>query len=210
MSKPTVISTVFTVIRWICILLELYIMGFFRDGDIGVRCEGQCEFQYIDCTQSCSDTNCLVECGRTLNDCINGLSFCQILSSYIIFLDCPCNLNCPNGCNDCPNSICVCGENPSPQNEDNLEQCKNERSIYLGQCIIDCKDDQSCEQSCVSFFKMQYDQCPCQVKNPKSLISTFYKMLSFQGGLSVWMPVWLIWLPTWQEISLSTEYLQLK
>ena len=80
------------------------------------------------------------------------------------FLDCPCNFNCPNGCNDCPNPICVCGGNASPQNEDNLKQCKNEKSINLGQCIIDCKDDQSCEQSCVSFFKVQYDQCPCQVK----------------------------------------------
>ena len=167
-SKPTVISTVLnTIYRYpvdMHIIGALY-YGFFRDEDIGIRCEGQCEFQYIDCTQSCSDTNCLVECGRTLNDCINGLSFCQILSSYITFLiDCPCNFNCPNGCNDCPNPICVCGGNASPQNEDNLEQCKNEKSINLGQCIIDCKDDQSCEKSCVNLFKALYNECPCQVR----------------------------------------------
>ena len=83
---------------------------------------------------------------------------------WYIFSDCPCRMNCPNGCNDCPNPICVCGENPSPQNEDNLEQCKNERSINLGQCIIDCKDDQSCEQSCVNLFKTLYHECPCQVR----------------------------------------------
>ena len=82
----------------------------------------------------------------------------------MIFSDCPCNTNCPNGCNGCPNPICVCGENPSPQNEDNLQECKKEKSIDLGQCIIDCKDDHSCEQSCVNLFKFQYEQCPCQVR----------------------------------------------
>ena len=81
------------------------------------------------------------------------------------FSDCPCNLNCPNGCNGCPNPICVCGENPSPQNEDNLQECKKEKSIDLGQCIIDCKDDQSCEQSCVNLFKALYNECPCQVRS---------------------------------------------
>ena len=82
----------------------------------------------------------------------------------IIFSDCPCNTNCPDGCNGCPNPICVCGQNKSPQNEDNLDRCKREKSIDLGQCIVDCNDDQTCEQSCVNQFKDQYNQCPCQVK----------------------------------------------
>ena len=30
--------------------------------------------------------------------------------------------------------MCVCGENPSPQNEHNLEQCKKETSIDLMHC----------------------------------------------------------------------------
>ena len=81
-----------------------------------------------------------------------------------LFLDCPCNVNCPDGCNGCSNPICVCGENPSPQNEDNLQECMKEKSIDLGKCIIDCKNDQSCEESCVNRFKEQYDQCPCQVR----------------------------------------------
>ena len=76
-------------------------------------------------------------------------------------------MNCPNGCNGCPNPICVCGENPSPQNEDNLKECMKEKSIDLGKCIIDCNNDQSCEQSCVDSFKDQYDQCPCQVRITK-------------------------------------------
>ena len=81
----------------------------------------------------------------------------------LILQGCPCNTNCPNGCKGCPNPICVCGENPSPQNEDNLQECIKEKSIDLGQCIIDCKNDQSCEESCVRLFKDQYEECPCQV-----------------------------------------------
>ena len=103
---------------------------------------------YVGCTNSCQNSSCLNECGRVLNGCLN---------------DCPCNTNCPDGCNGCSNPICVCGENPSPQNKDNLKQCIKKKSIDLGQCIIDCKDDQSCEQSCVDLFKVQYDECPCQV-----------------------------------------------
>ena len=84
--------------------------------------------------------------------------------------DCPCNVNCPNGCDGCPNTICVCGENPLPQNEDNLQQCKKETSIDLGQCIIDCKNDEPCEKSCVALFKEQYAQCPCQVRRSENFL----------------------------------------
>ena len=88
----------------------------------------------------------------------------DVPSSILYFQDCPCNVNCPNGCNGCANPICVCGENQSPQNENNLKECKKEKSIDLGQCIIDCKEDQSCEQSCDNLFKAQYEECPCQVR----------------------------------------------
>ena len=46
-----------------------------------------------------------------------------------------------------------------------------EKSIDLGQCIIDCNGDQSCEQSCVTLFKYQYEKCPCQVNGDKNLMS---------------------------------------
>ena len=79
------------------------------------------------------------------------------------FQDCPCNTNCPNGCVDCPNRICFCDGNPSQQDKDNLETCKNKKSIDLGDCIIDCKNDQACENTCVDHFKVKYESCPCQV-----------------------------------------------
>ena len=82
--------------------------------------------------------------------------------------DCPCHLNCPNGCVDCPNPICVCGENSSSQNKENLETCKRNKSIDLGQCIIDCRNDQLCENACVDYFKSEYETCPCQVTHLNS------------------------------------------
>ena len=50
-------------------------MGF-RDEDIAARCEGQCEFEYIECNLSCnpSDIDCLLDCGRALTDCVQGLN----------------------------------------------------------------------------------------------------------------------------------------
>ena len=77
--------------------------------------------------------------------------------------DCPCNVNCPNGCSDCSNPICVCGENPTPQNQLNLETCRKDKSVDLGLCIIECNNDQGCENACVETFKSQYGGCPCQV-----------------------------------------------
>ena len=36
------------------------------------NCEELCELKYVDCTLACSDTNCLIECGRGLTDCVQG------------------------------------------------------------------------------------------------------------------------------------------
>ena len=44
----------------------------FRDEDIRDRCENQCETDFVDCTLPCDDTNCLLECGRILTECVNG------------------------------------------------------------------------------------------------------------------------------------------
>ena len=48
-------------------------------------------------------------------------------------------------------------------NDDNLDACFNKSSRSLGQCILDCNDDSSCETDCVSAFKDQHSECPCQV-----------------------------------------------
>ena len=93
-------------------------------------------------------------------------------------------MNCPNGCSDCPNPICVCGENPTPQNELNLEACRKEKSIDLGLCIIQCNNDQNCENLCVDTFKNKYEECPCQV-----VFRTFLKIkLFFQDNCPLGCP----------------------
>merc|ERR1712117_450440 len=37
-------------------------------------------------------------------------------------------------------------------------------SKILGQCILDCSDDTSCEASCLTTFKTDHSECPCQEK----------------------------------------------
>ena len=44
-----------------------------------------------------------------------------------------------------------------------METCKNEKSIDLGDCIIDCQNNQACENTCIDNFKAEYETCPCQV-----------------------------------------------
>ena len=48
-------------------------------------------------------------------------------------------------------------------NADNQDACLSETSKTLGQCILDCNDDSSCETECVSAFKDEHSECPCQV-----------------------------------------------
>ena len=47
----------------------------FRDQDVGDKCEDLCELQYVECTNSCSNSNCLTECARALTYCSLGNSF---------------------------------------------------------------------------------------------------------------------------------------
>ena len=111
-----------------------------------------------------NDNSCLRNCIRNETECRKGMFGLEKLEyNKCIFEDCPCNTNCPNGCIDCLNPICLCGGNPSQQNKENLETCKKDKSIDLGQCIIDCKNDQGCENKCVEHFKLDYETCPCQV-----------------------------------------------
>ena len=91
--------------------------------------------------------------------------------------DCPCNLNCLNGCTGCPNPICVCGDNSTPQNQENLDICIKKNSIELGQCILDCNGNLACEQSCVDSFKSQHEECPCQVTD-----FFLFQTLNFRGS----------------------------
>jgi len=59
------------------------------DQDLQAKCEGICGQNYFECTGLCNgDHNCELLC-------LNDLPICA--------LDCPCAVNCPNGCDGCPN-----------------------------------------------------------------------------------------------------------
>ena len=81
----------------------------------------------------------------------------------VVFLDCPCNSNCPNGCDGCSSPICACGENPTAQNKDNLDNCIRGNSLELGHCYQYCNGNDQCGTSCWEVFKAEYESCPCQV-----------------------------------------------
>ena len=55
-------------------------------------------------------------------------------------------------------------------NADNKEACLDKTSRTLGQCILDCNDDSTCETVCVSAFKSEHSECPCQVSFRVALI----------------------------------------
>ena len=94
-------------------------------------------------------------------------------------LACPCNKDCLEGCTGCENPICFCNVSSKfnssgkhrqtfnlfqdATNDDNLDACLSKNSKALGQCILDCNDDTSCEAACVSTFKDNHSECPCQV-----------------------------------------------
>ena len=65
--------------------IMVYNLWVFRDEDVGAKCETQCELEYVDCTLSYSDTNCLIDCGRALTDCVQGLFKVQ-------YDQCPCRV----------------------------------------------------------------------------------------------------------------------
>ena len=49
-----------------------------RDDDLREKCQFECENDYVNCTLNCSGTNCLLECGRELNECVSGTLNYQI------------------------------------------------------------------------------------------------------------------------------------
>ena len=57
------------------------------------------------------------------------------------------------------------------------------KSKTLGQCILDCNDDNSCEMDCVLTFKNEQSECPCQVNSSSQ--TTFSKYFRINVRLAV-------------------------
>ena len=69
-------------------------------------------------------------------------------------------MNSPPQCSENINNLIILKD---ATNDDNMEACFSKNSKTLGQCILDCKDDTSCEAACVTTFKDEHSECPCQV-----------------------------------------------
>ena len=70
-------------------------------------------------------------------------------------------------------------------NDDNLDACLNKTSKNLGECILDCNNDSGCETDCVSAFKNEHSECPCQVFETDHNVFHFF----FIGKLPTGMPM---------------------
>ena len=56
------------------------------DTDLAAKCIGECEAAYVECVGNCTDTDCLLDCGRDIAFCEN----CMCHEAYFI---------CPITCN---------------------------------------------------------------------------------------------------------------
>ena len=71
-------------------------------------------------------------------------------------------------------------------NDENLDACLSKNSKNLGQCILDCNDDTNCEATCVTAFKKDHSECPCQVfKKYSNCLLDLYFLGEVSVGLSM-------------------------
>ena len=92
---------------------------------------------------------------------------------------CPCDTDCPSGCDGCKNSICECSVSSQPiipesdltvvfqdvTENSNWNKCLDSNGMSLARCIYHCKDNVDCEDACVAQFKDHTTDCPCEVGN---------------------------------------------
>ena len=139
----------------------------------------KCDEEYLQCVSTCSSTDCLMECNRAwaiCGDCkyifedsvlksIRFISFIQLVHVILIVLmvakDATTQFASAMWVRVSTNFYLFVFKDDS--NDDNLDACLNKTSRNLGQCILDCNDDTSCETACVSAFKSEHSECPCQV-----------------------------------------------
>ena len=87
------------------------------DYDLSYKCTAKCDDVYIQCVSNCSSSECVMECGRAMNQCSDGeflfqqidfSVFCRRSFVIIVYSACPCHTDCIEGCQGCENPICYC------------------------------------------------------------------------------------------------------
>ena len=102
------------------------------------------------------------------------------------YSECPCELNCLDGCDDCDNPVCNCQVrtlvygpfsfsetltvgikinivNKVVEENPDWNRCIDDNSLKLGRCVHACNDNKECEDDCLSRFKTRQLNCPCEV-----------------------------------------------
>ena len=106
--------------------------------------ESYCDRDYVNCEDACESKSCERGCLVDYIDC---------------FRQCPCEQDCPNGCDGCAHSICTC-KNPGLENKHH-KQCMTEAMDEQYACLGDCNGDKSCLDACLEKFSEDSDRCPC-------------------------------------------------
>merc|ERR1711935_1139757 len=117
------------------------------DYEFGTRCVSICDDEKSKCRDGCDvdDAVCAFECSLELDNCIQS---------------CPCFSQCPDGCSDCTNSICVCAH---PDDNPDYVNCVDwVESVYV-ECLVSCQaGDVHCLSICGQTYSRMLNECPCE------------------------------------------------
>ena len=95
----------------------------YSDYDLNAICHETCIEEALECIMSCdpNDSTCLSDCLRAEDSCGTSKNFHIKIIKHFGLNDsvfnrsnlkfhwgCPCDIDCPNGCDGCANSICEC------------------------------------------------------------------------------------------------------
>ena len=132
-----------------------------------------------------------------------SVSFQLEIEWMVIFLDCSCNSNCPNGCDGCPNPICACGEIL-------LLKIKITwifvfaRTVWNWVTVINIVMVTPNVEHHVGKFSSQ-NMSHVHVRWVQKWPLMTFK-ISFSDWLLRWMPMWGISMWTWQKVFVGAKY----
>ncbi|CAG5114057.1 Oidioi.mRNA.OKI2018_I69.chr2.g8137.t1.cds [Oikopleura dioica] len=121
------------------------------DADLGALCDTDCRGAYIACRQNCNDLTCDNECAIEYVECLS---------------DCPCGVNCPNGCEDCEHPTCQPSPCEIPEENKDFLRCKNSNEKMLNGCLSNCYS-YDCSEICTQEFLENTKNCPCNPGCPQ-------------------------------------------
>ncbi|CAG5101913.1 Oidioi.mRNA.OKI2018_I69.chr1.g58.t1.cds [Oikopleura dioica] len=120
------------------------------DLELGEICTSHCADEISKCMAECppGDVSCENICIRDGFTCVDG---------------CPCNIDCPTGCQDCP--AFVCSACFSPENNEDHVNCIEFFGNELSKCTKNCENElfrSLCQDQCDQEYFINIETCPCE------------------------------------------------